>query len=95
VSYSGITGSKQVNLSNVRKSIRLVRKTSKIPVGVGFGIKTPKDVKNVSKLADAVICGSSIVNKIAEGHKKKFKGKKLAAFVGQYVKKLSKGLSKQ
>ena len=50
--------------------------------------------KNVSKLSDAVICGSSIVNKIAEGHKKKLKGKNLATFVGKYVKKLSKGLSK-
>jgi len=94
VSYAGITGSKQVNLSNVKKSIRLVRKTSKIPVGVGFGVKTVQDVKNVSKLSDAVICGSSIVNKIAEGHKKKLKGNKLATFLGKYVKKLSKGLKK-
>ena len=84
-----------VNLSNVKKSIRLIRKVSKIPIGVGFGIKTVQDVKNVSKLSDAVICGSSIVNKIAEGHKKKFKGKKLATFVGKYVKNLSKGLSKK
>jgi len=95
VSYAGITGSKQVNLSNVKKSIRLVRKVSKIPVGVGFGVKTVQDVKNVSKLADAVICGSSIVNKIAEGQKKKLKGNKLAIFVSKYVKKLSKGLSKR
>ena len=95
VSYAGITGSKQVNLSNVKKSIKLIRKVSKIPVGVGFGIKTVQDVKNVSKLSDAVICGSSIVNKIAEGHKKKLQGKKLATFVGKYVKKLSKGLSKR
>ena len=49
--------------------------------------------QNVSKLSDAVICGSSIVNKIAEGHKKGFKGKKMALFVGKYVKKLSKGVS--
>ena len=95
VSYAGTTGSKQVNLSNVKKSIRLVRKVSKIPVGVGFGVKTVQDVKNVSKLSDAVICGSSIVNKIAEGHKKKLKGKRLATFMGKYVKKLSKGLSKK
>ena len=95
MSIAGIKGSKQVNLTNVKKSIRLVRKTSKIPVGVGFGVKTVQDVKNVSKLSDAVICGSSIVNKIAEGHKKKLKGKKLATFMGSYVKKLSKGLSKR
>ena len=36
----------------------------------------------------------SIVNKIAEGHKKGLKSKKLATFVSSYVKKLSKGISR-
>ena len=32
--------------------------------------------------------------KIAEGHKKRMQGKKLATFVSSYVKKLSKGISR-
>ena len=75
--------------------IKRVRKYSKeIPTAVGFGVKTPAHVKQVSKYADGVICGSSIVNKIAEGHKKRMQGKKLATFVSSYVKKLSKGISR-
>ena len=91
-SYYGLTGSKNVNIKNVKKMIRRVRKYSKeIPTAVGFGVKTPSQVKQVSKYADAVICGSSIVNKIKVGYEKKFSQKKLGIFVGKYVKTLSAG----
>ena len=70
----------------------MIRKQSKIPIGVGFGIKTYNDVKKVSKLADLVVCGSSIVNKIKEGKQKGLKNLNLAQFVGKYVKKLSQGV---
>ena len=94
-SYYGLTGSKNVNINNVKAMIKRVRKYSKdIPVAVGFGVKTPSQVKQVSKYADGVICGSTIVNKVAEGHKKRLKGKKLATFVSSYVKKLAKGIKK-
>ncbi len=94
-SYYGLTGSKNVNINNVKAMIKRVRKYSKdIPVAVGFGVKTPSQVKQVSKYADGVICGSTIVNKVAQGHKKRLKGKKLATFVSSYVKKLSKGIRK-
>ena len=39
VSYAGVTGSKQVNISNVKKLAKMIRKQSQIPIGVGFGIK--------------------------------------------------------
>ena len=45
VSYAGVTGSKEVNISNVKKLAKMIRKQSKIPIGVGFGIKTYNDVK--------------------------------------------------
>ena len=91
-SYYGLTGSKNVNIENVKKIVKTVKKFSKeIPTGVGFGIKTPEQVKEVSKYADAVICGSAIVNKIKEGQKKSLTGKNLATFVGDYVKTLSEG----
>ena len=91
-SYLGLTGSKNVNIENVKKIVKTVKKFSKeIPTGVGFGIKTPEQVKEVSKYADAVICGSAIVNKIKEGQKKSLTGKNLATFVGDYVKTLSEG----
>ena len=92
VSYAGVTGSKKVNLDNVKKLSKMIRKQSKIPIGVGFGIKNYDDVKKVSKLADLVICGSSIVEKINEGVQKGLTNQNLAQFLGQYVKKLSEGV---
>ena len=92
VSYAGVTGTKDVNLENVKRLVKMIRKQSKIPIGVGFGIKTLDDVKSVSKLADLTVCGSSIVNKIKEGHKNGLSNKKLGKFVGDYVKNLSQGV---
>ena len=92
VSYAGVTGSKKVNISNVKKLAKMIRKQSKIPIGVGFGIKNYNDVKKVSKLADLVVCGSSIVEKIKEGSKKGLTNLNLAKFVGKYVSKLSEGV---
>jgi tryptophan synthase alpha subunit len=38
-------------------------------VGVGFGIKDAEQVKNISKFSDAIVIGSSIVNKIKDFEK--------------------------
>lgn len=92
VSYAGVTGSKNVDINNVKKLAKMIRNQSKIPIGVGFGIKNYNDVKKVSKLADLVVCGSSIVEKIKEGSKKGLINQNIAKFVGKYVKNLSKGV---
>ena len=91
VSYAGVTGSKEVNLDNVKLS-KMIRKQSKIPIGVGFGIKNYDDVKKVSKLADLVVCGSSIVEKIKEGTQKGLTKQNLAYLFAEYVKTLSEGV---
>ena len=94
-SYAGLTGAKQVNLENVKKSAKLIRKNSKIPIGVGFGIRSRSDVSKVVQISDAAIVGSGIVEIIGNGVKKKISGLDLAINVGQYLKELRKGLSKK
>ena len=92
VSYAGVTGSKDVNLENVKKLTKMIRKQSNIPIGVGFGVKTLEDVKKVSKLADLVVCGSNIVERIKEGSQNGLSGRNLAHFVSEYVINLAKGV---
>ena len=94
-SYAGLTGAKQVNLENVKKSAKLIRKNSKIPIGVGFGIRSRSDVSKVVQISDAAIVGSGIVEIIGNGVKNKISGLDLAINVGQYLKKLREGLSKK
>ena len=70
----------------------MIRKQSNIPIGVGFGVKTLEDVKKVSKLADLVVCGSNIVERIKEGSQNGLSGRNLAHFVSEYVINLAKGV---
>ncbi len=65
VSITGITGSKVISAAPVQAAIAELRKHTKLPVAVGFGITTPEQARDIAKNADAVVVGSAIVNRIA------------------------------
>jgi tryptophan synthase alpha chain len=65
VSLTGITGAKLNNIADVGANVRKIRKISKTPVAVGFGVATPQDAKKVAAVADGVIVGSAIVKQVA------------------------------
>ena len=67
VSLTGITGAKLTDKADVEKKVREIRRFTKTPVAVGFGIATPDDVRQVARIADGVIVGSALVKIIAEG----------------------------
>ena len=66
VSLTGVTGARDRLGKDVAGSIRRIRAKTKKPIAVGFGISTPEQVKRVSKLADGVIMGSSIIKIISK-----------------------------
>ena len=66
VSITGVTGTKSANTAAVGAHIEAIKAKSDLPVAVGFGIKTPEDAANMSKIADAVVVGSAIVNNMYE-----------------------------
>jgi tryptophan synthase alpha chain len=43
-----------------------IRRHTKLPIAVGFGISTAEQAREVAKVADAVVVGSAIVKKIGE-----------------------------
>ena len=65
VSVKGVTGSASLDVQSVADKLDVVRKYTNLPVGVGFGIKDAESAKAVSEVADGVIVGSVLVNKIA------------------------------
>ncbi len=65
VSIAGITGTKEANSELVQKSIETLRKSTDLPAVVGFGINTPEQAREMGKVADGVVVGSAIVNRIA------------------------------
>ena len=66
VSITGITGQKSANLIELEKSIRKIKNFTDLPVVPGFGIKNATDVKNICKIADGAVVGSSIIKIIEE-----------------------------
>lgn len=65
VSLTGITGAKLSNIDDVGRNVAKIRRVSKTPVAVGFGVATPDDAAKVSAIADGVIVGSAVVKRIA------------------------------
>ena len=65
ISATGITGSNKLDYKEINKNVKSLKKISSIPVLVGFGIKTKKDVLEISKKtnADGVIIGSALIQK--------------------------------
>ena len=66
VSREGVTGEQVALSQSIATQVAEIRKHTKLPVAVGFGISTPDQVREVAAAADAVVVGSAIVRKIAE-----------------------------
>tara|TARA_B100000674_G_C37641080_1_gene823415 strand:+ start:37 stop:831 length:795 start_codon:yes stop_codon:yes gene_type:complete len=66
VSVMGTTGQKSANISELEKSVSIIKKYTNMPVIPGFGIKNAQDVNNICKIADGAVVGSSIIKIIEE-----------------------------
>ncbi|UOO38112.1 tryptophan synthase subunit alpha [Oscillospiraceae bacterium CM] len=66
VSSLGVTGVRQEIVTDLGAMIGAVKKANDIPCAVGFGISTPEQAREISKLSDGVIVGSAIVKIVAQ-----------------------------
>lgn len=81
VSLTGITGAKLGNVSEIGQSVEQIRRISKTPIAVGFGVTTPEDAAEISAIADGVIVGSAIVKHIAAGQQQQGMVARVSGFV--------------
>ena len=94
VSVAGITGSKTPEITSIKNKVEIIRKFTKLPIAVGFGIRTPEQAVNIAKTADAVVVGSAIIDKINEAYKKdKNNNQLIAEYAANLVKSLSTALN--
>ena len=84
VSIAGVTGTKVPVKESVGKEINRIKEKTDTPICVGFGIKTPEDAKNIAQLADGVVVGSAIIEKINSNFSEKT--------VFEFIKNLSKAV---
>lgn len=66
VSLKGVTGAATLDLESVAARLTDIRKHTDLPVGVGFGIKNADTARQVGTIADAVVVGSALVQRIAD-----------------------------
>lgn len=64
VSVTGVTGARGDLPSDLKSFVDRVRENSNAPLAVGFGISTPDQVAEVSRVAEGVVVGSSIISAI-------------------------------
>ena len=67
VSLRGVTGASHLDLSEIDKKIPAIRAATKLPIGVGFGIRDAESARRVAQTADAVVIGSRIIQEIEAG----------------------------
>jgi tryptophan synthase alpha chain len=61
VSMTGITGTKTVVPSELPGLVAAIREHTSTPICVGFGVKTPEQVKEICAFADGAVVGTSLV----------------------------------
>lgn len=66
VSLKGVTGSATLDLNAVAERIPGIRQAVGMPVGVGFGVRDAASAQALSKVADAVVIGSRIIEEIEQ-----------------------------
>ena len=93
VSVLGITGTKSATEDVVRAHVERIKRHTKLPVGVGFGIKTPDQAAAVARHADAAVVGTAIVDRVKAGLDDKGKPKPdLVPGVLAFIKALADGV---
>jgi len=93
VSITGITGAGSALATDVGRQVARIKKSTDLPVAIGFGVKTPAQAKELASHGDGVVVGSALVTKIAESLDQE--GKPTAATVSgvlQLVQSLSAAL---
>ena len=65
VSLKGVTGAGHLDTADVQEKLKLIRANTRLPVGIGFGVKDADTAKTIAALGDGVVVGSALISKIA------------------------------
>ncbi|MBN1517236.1 tryptophan synthase subunit alpha [Candidatus Sumerlaeota bacterium] len=66
IAQRGVTGARTEIAADLADKIGELRGVTDKPVAVGFGVSTPEHARQVAQVADGVIVGSALINKIRE-----------------------------
>ncbi|MGH7823882.1 MAG: tryptophan synthase subunit alpha [Candidatus Binatia bacterium] len=93
VSVTGVTGARRSFGDDLRSQVGRVKRATALPVGVGFGISTPKQAAWISRFADAAVVGSALIDTVEKAKGNGEKARRAGAFVAS-LKRAIKQASK-
>lgn len=68
VSLKGVTGASNIDLAEVTARLPRIKAVTKLPIGVGFGIRDAATAKSIASIADAVVIGSRVIQEIEQSN---------------------------
>lgn len=66
VSITGITGAAAPSAGRVAQAVERIRRSTDLPIAVGFGIREPAQAAEVARGADAAVVGSALVDVVRD-----------------------------
>ena len=66
VSVRGITGTKTPDVAQVKENVTRIKQHTRLPVAVGFGVRTATQARAIAEAADAVVVGSALVTAVGD-----------------------------
>ena len=93
IAVAGTTGERATLPPGLPSDVVELRRISRLPVCVGFGISNAGQVREVCGFADGAIVGSAVVRHLGEGRKRGLTGKPLVEFASRFISDLMTGLT--
>jgi tryptophan synthase alpha chain len=93
VSITGITGAAAPDTGKVQGAVTRIKRHTRLPVVVGFGVRTAKQARALAESAEGVAVGSALVNAVKDSLDKNGKGtSRTVKAVAGLVAELAKGV---
>jgi tryptophan synthase alpha chain len=89
ISITGVTGTAKPRIAEVKKDVERIRRVTRLPLAIGFGISTPEQAKEIAHYADGIVVGSALVKMIEENSKKA----DFVSVVSQYAREMKHAIS--
>jgi tryptophan synthase alpha chain len=88
ISIIGVTGTVAPRIEDIKREVSKIRKITKLPLAVGFGISNSKQAQEIAGIADGIVIGSAVVRLIDENKS----NPDLVKIVSDYVSEIKKVL---
>ena len=88
ISITGVTGTAVPKVEDISREVGKIRKLTKMPIAVGFGISSAEQAEAIGALADGIVIGSAVVKLVDENRN----SPDLSGIVADYARSIKAAL---